>query len=540
MASHDDRMRRLGRYQLPTDPILLGRLKRSSEMNIPLRLAVKDRWEVTYSRFFAQLNNGSGLLMDQELREFSTEVNGRVWKCGLRDSIMPSSFNIVEAFLNYNPGHTLFTINPELDHIFNIEAFMDYATGHTEINLRHLLAAAIPEGFILSYNICNSLDSMMFSINESTNFAVGGVSLIRHGREISMIMSIGEHTDLDKRSDEILNRRKNSPFLPAPGKEMLTPSEEHQPGAVPLLGDKRFARGLALARFDIQSLTYESRYLLSDEGDMYTVLSDDKQYFVASQLGAEPADTMAKGLIEHEAIFNICKIMTQLPLYFQDNLKSISFERRPTELSIQSNKTKYRKAIKHCSAQEKILSREIKVLDLPPDVRADRAVYGSPDFQLETKGWWRTIGYDEIGMDKDGKPIHGRTWVEEKFIRARPDRSKYVVTSPRLGQTDGEEENPNSGYIYVMRCIAHEKNVFKIGMTKRTSYLRASELTAATAAPDEFHVVYEWKVTNCIAAEKEVHAILDKYRLNDKREFFQAPLTLITNAIEQVGQKYKT
>lgn len=532
-------MRKLGQYQLPTDPILLARLQRASEMNISLRLIAKDRWEVTHSRFFAQINNGSGLLMDGELREFATEINGRVWNHGFRDGIMPSSFNIVEAFVKYHPTYTLFSLRPELDHIFNIEAFLDYATNHSESNLRQLLLAAIPEGIIHNYNTCNALDSMAFSVNECTKFAVGGVSLVRHGREISMIMSIGEYIDIDQRSAEILARRKDGPFAPASGKEMLKSADDRRPGAVPLLGDRRFARGLALVRFDIQSLTYESRYLLFDEGDIYTVLSDDMTFFAASNLNAEMAEKLTQDLIDYEEIFNICKIMIQIPLYFHDNITSISFERRPTELSINSNKTKYRKAIKQCSPLEKVLTREIKVLDLPPDVRADQVMYASPDFQLETNGWWKTIGHDEIGLGKDGKPIHGRTWVEEKSTRVRPNRSKYVVTSPRLGQSGDGGKNPHSGYIYVMRCAAHTENLFKIGMTKRTTYLRASELTAATAAPDDFHVVYEWEVSNCIVAEKEIHALLDRYRTNQQREFFQAPLQLITKAIEEVANKYR-
>jgi len=85
---------------------------------------------------------------------------------------------------------------------------------------------------------------------------------------------------------------------------------------------------------------------------------------------------------------------------------------------------------------------------------------------------------------------------------------------------------------------ACQKDIFKIGLTKRFSELRSDEFSRATGSPDKFLVVEDWYVTNCIAAEKEIHEKLSKYRVNPTREFFKAPYHIMRKEFFEIIEKY--
>lgn len=73
------------------------------------------------------------------------------------------------------------------------------------------------------------------------------------------------------------------------------------------------------------------------------------------------------------------------------------------------------------------------------------------------------------------------------------------------------------GYIY---CLSNPSmpNLLKIGMTTRTPEERAKELfTTGVATP--FHIEFSREVTNPEQKEKEIHKILENYRI-PSREFF--------------------
>ncbi|HEY1430463.1 MAG TPA: hypothetical protein VGF39_02365 [Stellaceae bacterium] len=81
-----------------------------------------------YAHLLAVTEGGAGLLCDQALREFLTEINNRLWGHGL--GAMPISFNVLEAFTEFHdeaPGG--FGLLPERDHIFSLGDFLDFATG---------------------------------------------------------------------------------------------------------------------------------------------------------------------------------------------------------------------------------------------------------------------------------------------------------------------------------------------------------------------------------------------------------------------------
>lgn len=90
----------------------------------------------------------------------------------------------------------------------------------------------------------------------------------------------------------------------------------------------------------------------------------------------------------------------------------------------------------------------------------------------------------------------------------------------------------DNGYIYILINPSME-GLIKVGKTNRDPQTRADELSKATGVPTNFVVGYQLEVKNCTRAEEFVHAWLEKkgYRINQNREFFNAPMTEAINAI---------
>ena len=127
-------------------------------------------------------------------------------------------------------------------------------------------------------------------------------------------------------------------------------------------------------------------------------------------------------------------------------------------------------------------------------------------------------------MDAPPKPWH-REGIHE--------REDVVMRAERGEERSDVAIGDDPGYIYVMHNPAHDKNMFKVGLTRRTSELRSEELSG-TGAPDKFLVAHEWRVRDCAAAEKAAHEALDAYRMNPKREFFRLPYETLLKMMSSV------
>lgn len=184
---------------------------------------------------------------------------------------------------------------------------------------------------------------------------------------------------------------------------------------------------------------------------------------------------------------------------------------------------------------EKLNNRKVKVLD-PSAFAKDQAHFLPPKVVVEDKGYYRRLNHDEIGRDKRGNVIHGRTWVEHRSSYTKPDR--WSALSLRRTRKPLSTTSPDAGSIYIMRCASHGKDIFKVGLTRRDVDDRAEELTASTSSPSEFLPVCHWSVTNCVLAEKEIHEALAAFRVSGRREFFQAPLQTLNMAITPIIEKY--
>lgn len=91
------------------------------------------------------------------------------------------------------------------------------------------------------------------------------------------------------------------------------------------------------------------------------------------------------------------------------------------------------------------------------------------------------------------------------------------------------------GYVYALTNKSFKNNVIKVGETSRTPNIRAKEIyNGATGVPELFDVVYACSVCDCKLAEQRIHEVLESYRVNQKREFFNMPITNVKKLIKDI------
>ncbi len=92
-----------------------------------------------------------------------------------------------------------------------------------------------------------------------------------------------------------------------------------------------------------------------------------------------------------------------------------------------------------------------------------------------------------------------------------------------------------SGYVYALTNKSFKNDVIKVGETSRTPNIRAKEIyNGATGVPQAFDVVYACSVCDCKLGEQKIHELLESYRVNQKREFFNIPIVVAKKFIKDI------
>lgn len=138
------------------------------------------------------------------------------------------------------------------------------------------------------------------------------------------------------------------------------------------------------------------------------------------------------------------------------------------------------------------------------------------------------------GVDKNNNPILGRTWVTNTLTWIESDGDTLDIIAGESRSHCDFSGIPNSGFIYVMRSASDKKDIYKIGLTRRTTEQRALEISRSSGVPTEYLVVEDWSVVDCVLAEGQIHQELAEYRINNRREFFRAPYKVIRKCVEKV------
>lgn len=94
------------------------------------------------------------------------------------------------------------------------------------------------------------------------------------------------------------------------------------------------------------------------------------------------------------------------------------------------------------------------------------------------------------------------------------------------------------GVIYIL-INPSMPSLVKIGKTTRVPEERAIELSGTSGVPTKFFVAYEVSVSDCDAAEKDIHNRLSNFRVNDGREFFNMPLKTAIQSVMEITKPYQ-
>lgn len=82
-------------------------------------------------------------------------------------------------------------------------------------------------------------------------------------------------------------------------------------------------------------------------------------------------------------------------------------------------------------------------------------------------------------------------------------------------------DSDQSGYLYTLSNGYLEPDLLKIGFTTRKPEERARSLSRSTAIPGAFHVESSVPVNDCKLAERRLHLLLSKQRVDQNKEFFR-------------------
>lgn len=500
--------------------------------NPALKKKLRDKFKKAINILELQDSNGVGLNMDFELRHFLTEFNHRSWAFGHRK--MPIMFNIMEAFFDLDKIVNSWKLLEEEDYLISFYDFLDFYTSRDfEFNI-NFLKGNFEEDLIYNYNVGSQINEITFKTEEGSEFVIAGVSILRRGNEVTMLFLAGEIMDTELKTNELVPLTKSR----IPGKEKIQPAEGRKREAVRLNDNKNLWKVLMACRFDLETETIDARYIAKDEGNSFSILTDDITGFVRNgewimKGSQEIYENMLSRVEGYGSIFELAKAVLYLPYYFNHFEGSIEEEEHETELkNIIKSPIKKRK-YKDVESKYKIRHRSLWMLNKDIRFSEDRIVLRDENFKIENGGYWKTLSVEEFGTDKKGRQITGKTWVNktESFFQAK-NNHLIISNNKKVLEFEGE----NAGFIYVMRNATFEKDIYKIGLTTKKTEERAKQLSK-TSVPDKFSVMREWAVKDCKEAEKEIHQILESYRVDPRREFFRLDMKIANDAIDEVISK---
>lgn len=545
-----------------------------------LRKNAKAMHEKAMATIQAQLLSGAGYEADKVLRHFLGEYNSR-WMTQGRMSF-PSSFDVGEAFFTTRREFAGLCLLPERDHLVSFIDFLDFATAANTPSTAVEKAYALEDRVIYNVTSLDRADALLLVTDTTSSFGFVSASMVRRGDELSMLLVLGEQAppeDAQKLVDNVATVSFN------PNKQFLktVALADNEPMYLP---DTTLLRTLALVRFNLKKRSVESRQLMRELTNSFMVTCDSARMF-PSRPGQPHTDaaSAAEELDAVESVWEVAKTLILLPSYLLARVDVMRNEEKRTQLGAEmTSSLKAKRAVEHASTESRVLVRRIsaiRVLRHQPVTLEGRS-YQAPAFQVPVEGYWRYFTDTmQEGHDESGNPILGRTWVRahirhkdkqaplepkivyikaslslarqrlERFRRkavsaatapGRPDASsvspaaRATATATELSGTDRTDELAQAeagAFLYVMRCPAHGRDIFKVGFTERDPEMRARELSGTTASPTHFLVVQAWAVSEGLKAEQAAHQALEAYRLASNREFFQAPYSRLRETIER-------
>lgn len=500
---------------------------------------MKKRFDIGRQIVQVQLLSGLNKLNENILRNYFAEFANRFLQYGPKS--FPTSFNVLEPFFTFNPVNSVLQLSSEEEsYIISLVDFLDFVT-NKEFELDKIdFYDNIPEDIIYHFSFDSDYGEINFSNSKGKKFVIKSLSLVRQQNEVSILMQAGETYD-KKESDEYFKDKSNqtisdsiSPAKKALGLKLESNSE--QPKVVNLEDrDDLWLHSVAIL-IDIETNTFDIRHVARDENISYSIYTDDFHAIFAGQekLNEEEVSeyfqNQLKLLENYDSVFDFGKYCLALPYYVFENEEKIVDVIYETRLSDVIKGPVSKREYQFVPSKYKQFAKPLFYLESESLPVIKNGELKDDSFKINKSGYWKRLEIDEVGFDKKGREIIGKTWVE---------RTDSYFTNPK-GITKVEQttifDNEEAGFVYIMRQPAHEENIFKIGLTKRTSEQRSKELSN-TSTIDKFFIINKYQTRNCEEAERLIHEKLEKYRLSKRREFFRCELKKILDACESITEK---
>lgn len=513
-------------------------LKKRAHDNPQIKEFTKKSWEKVTKSLEAQSLSHCDFLTETSLRQYLIEFNNRAWRYGLRS--MPMMFNIMEAFFNYRKPEMYFELIEEENYLISFFDFIDYITSKEFDENKILIDKNITSDIIYNFNVGKDLEEIKFKNDADEEFIIAGVSIIRRENEITVLMITGkkrtENISINRDSFKFNEQNPNKSEIIDEIKETLKTQEfEYEY----LDDDKKYIKVLVASRIDLDTMTIDARYVAEESNLMFNVVTDEidgylseKGDFISEELKLVYENSREE-IDAFNPIFEVIKLSLYLPYFFNSKEDAIVEEFLDTHFkklfSSPLTKRKFSDIFGHKASTKSLYSIDTNNVFSP-----DKIQLRDDLFKIQTVGYWKKLGLDEIGLDKKGNPTHGRTWVNQNLSWFEAKEEDLVI--------EKETElfkGKNAGFIYILRNPAMDKNIFKIGLTRNEVDDRVNQLSK-TSVPDKFYKSQEWNVKDCVKAEKEIHSRLNDYRVDPRREFFKIDydkaITVINEVIHEVNK----
>lgn len=505
--------------------------------NPPLWKKLKKQFDTGRKIVHIQLNNGLDRTNENTLRYYLMEFVSRFLQFGPKS--FPTSFNTLEPFFVFKHHNSILHLHPEEESYgVSLVDFLDFVTSQS-FNLEKIdFYENIPESVIYHFSFTTGFEEINFSNNGKT-FIISGLSLVRQGNEVSILMQAGESYDKHQAEEYFKEHTRSSMELSLnPLKKSLgmhlDNEEEHKVVNFKEREDL-WAHNVAIL-FDLKERKIDIRFVARDENISFSLFTDDffAMFHSKDKLSKDEIkdsyEYHLKRLSNYDAVFDFAKYCLALPYYVFENeprIVDVTYETKLNSI-IKSPVSKREFAL--VPSEFKVFAKPFYYLESNEQAIVKSTDLNDESFKVEKSGYWKRLEINEEGFDKNGLKIIGKTWVE---------RNDIFYSSPK-GITKVQQvevfNNENAGYIYIMRQPIHEENIFKIGLTKRNSEQRSKELSN-TSSPDKFFIINSYHTKDCVEAEKQIHKELENYRLTKRREFFRCDLKMIMDTCERIVVK---
>lgn len=508
----------------------------------------------SYNQILQQLReSGAGFPIDQLLRAMAIEYTHRFAASGTEH--LPVSFNYFEPFcegkLIPKSVAPYMQILPETNHLFSSSDFFDYLTSSDSDAFDPEALLKLPDAQVYNFSANGDILELSFSDARSREYVFSGFSMVRRANSIHWCLVAGEllsqkEWELRASKAQVISLENVSPLKRAFLSKRIEEKGSSCGAPVILEGTRTAVKTVLSGEFDPIRKRHIGKSIFIESDNAFDVFCDDPEVLVPISNLAKRGEIINKAmerLGEADALWSIAEGLLQLPTYFESRV-TIAKDVARSKAIPKGLKGKGGRGVK----SKYVVVESVSVTD-DEDSQIVRRVE-LPQYATETEGHWRRLKLGELGKDRDGNPINGKTWVQKSNPwRAENVRQNVIFVKDSLGVAKARvadlhksaetkvQIDPNSdcnkGELYVLRCNLMQEEVYKVGWTSGSSADRAKQLSSATGVPLSFIVVGNWEYEDAEALETEVHAMLEPYRVNTQREFFRIDYKVLKRLIEQ-------